>query len=135
MDTALSRLLVKAGDAAKSRGDDFISVEHLLVGMTESGPETPWGRILSAHGVTIEGLTSAIEAIRGGKRVTSEDPEAVYEALERYGVDLCDAAKQGRLSPVIGRDDEIRRVVRILSRRTKNNRFSSVNQGLARPRS
>jgi ATP-dependent Clp protease ATP-binding subunit ClpB len=116
----LQRVLVEATDTAKAMGDDFVSVEHLLLALSslEAGDvhET-----LSAFQIDRARLREAIDAIRGSQRVTSPDPELTYEALARYGRDLCEEARAGRLSPVIGRDDEIRRVVRILSRRTKNN--------------
>jgi ATP-dependent Clp protease ATP-binding subunit ClpB len=115
----LNRLLAKAEDEAKKMKDDFISVEHLLLALTDDGGTT--GRMLKDAGVTRERLLSALQEVRGSQRVTTQNPEATYEALERYGRDLTQLAAQGKLDPVIGRDDEIRRVVQVLSRRTKNN--------------
>ena len=115
----LNRLLTQAEDEAKKLKDDYISIEHLLLAMTEDGGAA--GRIFKEFGLTRERLMRALQEIRGNQRVTSQNPEATYEALERYGRDLTKLAAQGKLDPVIGRDDEIRRVVQVLSRRTKNN--------------
>jgi ATP-dependent Clp protease ATP-binding subunit ClpB len=115
----LNRLLAQAEDEAKKLKDEYISVEHLLLAMTEDSGTA--GRILKEFGVTRERLTRALREIRGNQRVTSQNPEATYEALERYGRDLTKLASQGKLDPVIGRDEEIRRVIQVLSRRTKNN--------------
>ena len=115
----LNRLIVQAEDEARRLKDDYISVEHLLLAMTEDGGAT--GRILKQFGVTRERLMRALQEVRGSQRVTSPTPESTYQALERYGRDLTQLAAQGKLDPVIGRDDEIRRVIQVLSRRTKNN--------------
>ena len=115
----LNRLLTQAEDEAKRLKDQFISVEHLLLAMTEDGGAT--GRLFKELGITRERLMQALQEIRGSQRVTSQNPEATYEALERYGRDLTKLAEQGKLDPVIGRDEEIRRVIQVLSRRTKNN--------------
>ena len=115
----LNRLLTQAEDEAKRLKDQFISVEHLLLAMTEDGSGT--GRLFKELGITRERLMQALQEIRGSQRVTSQNPEATYEALERYGRDLTQLAEQGKLDPVIGRDEEIRRVIQVLSRRTKNN--------------
>jgi ATP-dependent Clp protease ATP-binding subunit ClpB len=115
----LNRLLTQAEDEAKRLKDQFISVEHLLLAMTEDGGGT--GRLFKELGITRERLMQALQEIRGSQRVTSQNPEATYEALERYGRDLTQLAGQGKLDPVIGRDEEIRRVIQVLSRRTKNN--------------
>ncbi len=115
----LNRLLGQAEDEAKKLKDEFISVEHLLLAITEdSGPA---GKILKEFGLNRARLSSALQQVRGHQRVTSQNPEATYEALERYGRDLTQYASQGKLDPVIGRDEEIRRVIQVLSRRTKNN--------------
>jgi ATP-dependent Clp protease ATP-binding subunit ClpB len=116
----LQRVLVEATDEAKRMGDDFVSVEHLLLALTrcERGDVRD---TLSAFQIDEARLRTAVDAIRGSQRVSSPDPELTYEALARYGRDLCEEARAGRLPPVIGRDEEVRRVVRILSRRTKNN--------------
>jgi ATP-dependent Clp protease ATP-binding subunit ClpB len=115
----LNRLMTQAEDEAKRLKDEYISVEHLLLAMTEDKGAT--GRVLKELGVTRERLMQALQEVRGSQRVTSQNPEATYEALERYGRDLTKLAAQGKLDPVIGRDEEIRRVIQVLSRRTKNN--------------
>jgi ATP-dependent Clp protease ATP-binding subunit ClpB len=115
----LNRLLAQAEDEAKRLKDDYISVEHLLLGMVEDKGAT--GRMLKEFGLTRDRLMRALQEVRGHQRVTSQNPEATYEALERYGRDLTKLAAEGKLDPVIGRDAEIRRVIQVLSRRTKNN--------------
>jgi ATP-dependent Clp protease ATP-binding subunit ClpB len=115
----LNQLLTQAEDEAKKLKDDYISIEHLLLAMMEDRGAT--GKIFKEFNVTRERLMRALQEIRGNQRVTSQNPEATYEALERYGRDLTKLAAQGKLDPVIGRDDEIRRVIQVLSRRTKNN--------------
>jgi ATP-dependent Clp protease ATP-binding subunit ClpB len=115
----LNRLLTQAEDEAKRLKDQYLSVEHLLLAMIEDGGAT--GRLFKELGVTRDRLMQALQEIRGSQRVTSQNPEATYEALERYGRDLTQLAGQGKLDPVIGRDEEIRRVIQVLSRRTKNN--------------
>jgi ATP-dependent Clp protease ATP-binding subunit ClpB len=100
--------------------DEYVSTEHLLVGIAEEGGEA--AQLLREHGATPQALLAAFDSVRGGaRRVTSQDPEGSYKALEKYGVDLTAAARAGKLDPVIGRDAEIRRVIQVLSRRTKNN--------------
>src|ERR1700722_18756163 len=115
----LNRLLTEAEDEAKKLKDDYISVEHVLLAMT--GDSGPAGRLLREYGANRERLMQALREVRGNQRVTTQNPEATYEALERYGRDLTKLASQGKLDPVIGRDEEIRRVIQVLSRRTKNN--------------
>jgi ATP-dependent Clp protease ATP-binding subunit ClpB len=115
----LNRLLAQAEDEANKLKDDYVSVEHLLLAMTDDMGAT--GRIFRELGFTRERLMQALQEVRGSQRVTSQNPEATYEALERYGRDLTRLAEQGKLDPVIGRDDEIRRTIQVLSRRTKNN--------------
>jgi ATP-dependent Clp protease ATP-binding subunit ClpB len=115
----LQRLLARAEDQAKRLKDDYVSVEHLLLAATEDGGAT--GRILKEAGLTRERLMQALAEVRGNQRVTTATPETTYQALERYGRDLTALAAQGKLDPVIGRDEEIRRVIQVLSRRTKNN--------------
>ncbi|MCS6951357.1 MAG: ATP-dependent chaperone ClpB [Bryobacterales bacterium] len=115
----LNRLLAQAEDEAKRLKDEYVSVEHLLLAMTEDGGAT--GRLFRELGLSRERLMKALQEVRGTQRVTSPTPEATYQALERYGRDLTQLAAQGKLDPVIGRDDEIRRVIQVLSRRTKNN--------------
>ena len=116
----LNRLLVQAEDEARQLKDEYISIEHVLLAMVDD-PAGAAGRILREMGLTRDRLMQALRQVRGSQRVTSPNPEATYEALERYGRDLTKLAAQGKLDPVIGRDDEIRRVIQILSRRTKNN--------------
>src|SRR5204862_4979198 len=106
VSAAVSRVLDKAFDEAKRMQDDYVSTEHLL---------------LALDVVPREQLEAKIGAARGGQRVTSQDPEGTYQALSKFGRDLTEAAQQGKLDPVIGRDEEIRRVIQVLSRRTKNN--------------
>ncbi len=119
MTARLSRLIGVAEDEAKKMKDEYVSVEHLLLAMLDDGG--PAGKILKEFGVTRARVTSALQQVRGHQRVTTPNPEATYEALERYGRDLTQYAAQGKLDPVIGRDEEIRRVIQVLSRRTKNN--------------
>jgi len=104
---------------ARQLDDEYVSTEHLLVGIAADGGQA--ATLLRAAGATADALTEAFTEVRGSARVTSEDPEGTYQALEKYGVDLTEQAKDGKLDPVIGRDSEIRRVVQVLSRRTKNN--------------
>ena len=117
----LNRLLVKAGDEAKNLKDEYISVEHIFLAFVEEGGDTFAGKILSEYGIDKKAAFQKLKAMRGNQRVTSDNPEEVYEALQKYGVDLVKLAKDGKLDPVIGRDSEIRSIVRILSRKTKNN--------------
>ncbi len=116
-----NRVLVKAKDEASRLKDEYVSVEHLLFAMIDEGTANPAGKILSQFKVTKERVLGALTSIRGNQRVTSDNPETAYEALEKYGIDLVAQAQMGKLDPVIGRDAEIRRVIRILSRKTKNN--------------
>ena len=115
----LSRLFTRAEDEARNLKDDYISVEHLLLAIVEEGGKA--SQVLRANGVGRDTLLGALQKVRGHQRVTSQNPEGTYQALERYGRDLTGLASQGKLDPVIGRDEEIRRVVQVLSRRTKNN--------------
>jgi ATPases with chaperone activity, ATP-binding subunit len=115
----LETTLDRAEEFRKEYGDDFISVEHLLLGALDD--ERVGKRVLAPLGLTVERLKPVIQQVRGKQRVTDKNPESRYEALERYGRDLTKAAREGKLDPVIGRDDEIRRVIQVLSRRTKNN--------------
>ncbi len=117
----LGRVLVKAKDEAARLKDEYVSVEHLLFAMIDEGKPSPAAKILGQFKITKERLLQALTSIRGNQRVTSDNPETAYEALEKYGIDLVAQAQLGKLDPVIGRDAEIRRVVRILSRKTKNN--------------
>jgi len=117
----LNEALVRAQDLAKSLKDEYVSVEHVFLALLDEPPGTIIGRVNAAFGLDKNKILTALTAVRGGQRVTSADPEATYEALAKYGRDLVEEAKKGKLDPVIGRDEEIRRVIRILSRRTKNN--------------
>ncbi len=111
----LSQVLAKAEDEQRTLKDDYLSVEHVILAMVQEGG------VFKKLGLTKERLLGALQQVRGSQRVTSQDPEGTYQALEKYGRDLTKLAGQGKLDPVIGRDEEIRRVVQILSRRTKNN--------------
>jgi ATP-dependent Clp protease ATP-binding subunit ClpB len=116
----LVEVFTKAQESAAQHQDDYVSTEHLLVGLATVPGDT--ATILTGSGATPSALSGAFAQVRGGnKRVTTQDPESTYDALDKYGVDLTQAARDGRLDPVIGRDHEIRRVVQVLSRRTKNN--------------
>src|SRR5512142_2163002 len=121
VDVGLSQpaadVLKSAERYAKGMQDDHVSTEHILLGLTDSIE----GKRLASYGLTKDAILNALKSVRGSQRVTSQDPESTYQALERYGRDLTNMARQGKLDPVIGRDEEIRRVVQILSRRTKNN--------------
>ncbi|MDA8211258.1 MAG: ATP-dependent chaperone ClpB [Clostridia bacterium] len=120
LGTGLARVMARAEKEARDMKDDYISVEHLLLGLLEEGePETR--DALRQVGLSRNKLLESLRAIRGNQRVTGENPEETYEALQRYGRDLTKLAREGKLAQVIGRDDEIRRVIEILSRRTKNN--------------
>ena len=115
------KVLRHAEKSARKLGDDFVSVEHLLLAILEATSGSRAAHILKAHGIQAAAVLETVKSIRGGQKVTNPDPEATYQALERYGRDLVSCARSGKLDPVIGRDEEIRRVVRILSRKTKNN--------------
>jgi len=116
----LMQLLEFAAREAEQMKDQYISVEHLLIALCDPGKGQS-GTILKQHGITRDRILAQLSEIRGNQQVTSQDPEATYQALKRYGRDLTEAAAKGKLDPVIGRDDEIRRVMQVLSRRTKNN--------------
>ena len=115
----LLKLLDKAEDEAKSMQDEFVSSEHLLLALAQDKGDT--GELLKSSGVSRERILTALKEVRGSARVLSQDAESSYQALEKYGRDLTQAAKAGKLDPVIGRDEEIRRTIQVLSRRTKNN--------------
>ncbi|MDC7336189.1 ATP-dependent chaperone ClpB [Streptomyces lydicus] len=117
----LAKLLDTAEQEAKRLKDEYVSVEHLVLALVDEGSRTAAGRLLKEHGITKNGFLSALTRIRGNQRVTSATPEGAYEALEKYGQDLVAEARSGKKDPVIGRDSEIRRVMQILSRKTKNN--------------
>ena len=116
---SLDTLLDRAEAARKAMGDDFISVEHLLLGYAQD--DRIGKALFREFNLTEKQLKDVVEQVRGHQKVTDQNPEGKYEALEKYGRDLTESARQGKLDPVIGRDDEIRRTIQILSRRTKNN--------------
>jgi ATP-dependent Clp protease ATP-binding subunit ClpB len=115
-----NKVLERAFEEAQRLKDEYVSTEHILLGVAAAKRDSA-GEILAKHGVTHETILQAMAAIRGSHRVTSQNPESTYRALEQYGRDLTDLARRGKLDPVIGRDEEIRRVMQILARRTKNN--------------
>ncbi|MSN25657.1 MAG: ATP-dependent chaperone ClpB [Geobacter sp.] len=117
----LSRILVTAENEAKRLKDEYVSVEHLLMALLSEGDKVPSGRILKQAGIEHERFLKTLTDVRGSQRVQSANPEATYEALDKYGRDLVKMAKNDKLDPVIGRDEEVRRVIRVLSRKTKNN--------------
>ncbi len=118
---ALAQVYSDAEKLAGKLGDEYISVEHGVLAILEKPQQTEAGRILQTLGLTADSFRGAMQQVRGHQRVTSDNPEATYEALSKYGSDLVSLAKQGKMDPVIGRDAEIRRTIRILSRKTKNN--------------
>ncbi|MCX4559082.1 ATP-dependent chaperone ClpB [Streptomyces phaeochromogenes] len=115
----LLAVIADAAERAKELGDEYLSTEHLLIGIAAKGGQS--GDVLSQQGASAKKLLEAFQKSRGGRRVTTPDPEGQYKALEKFGTDFTAAAREGKLDPVIGRDQEIRRVVQVLSRRTKNN--------------
>ncbi|MCP5467630.1 MAG: AAA family ATPase, partial [Sinobacteraceae bacterium] len=118
---ALSKALVAAEQRATKMKDEYVSVEHLMLGLLLECAKLPLGQVLKTFGIDEPRFLQVLRDVRGHQRVQSANPEATYEALARYGQDLVKAAQSGKLDPVIGRDDEIRQVIRILSRKTKNN--------------
>ena len=140
MSSALARVLGKAEQEAADLKDDYISVEHIILGLIAEG-ENDLKALFAQVGLSREVLLASLKGVRGSQRVTSDNPEESYEALEKYGRDLTNLAREGKLDPVIGRDEEIRRVMEILSRRTKNNPVligepgvgkTAIAEGLAR---
>jgi ATP-dependent Clp protease ATP-binding subunit ClpB len=119
LDPRAKRLIERAQGEARRLGDEYTSTEHLLLGIAEAGGEGQ--QLLDRHGAGREAILGALQTVRGGQRVTTPNPEGTYQALEKYGRDLTAEARAGKLDPVIGRDEEIRRVIQVLSRRTKNN--------------
>lgn len=120
LSSAASKLLEQAFKEASNFKDEYVSTEHLLLAITHLKKD-PAHEILSHHGATYDAILKALTSVRGSQKVTDQNPEAKYQALERYARDLTEQARRGKLDPVIGRDEEIRRVVQVLSRRTKNN--------------
>ncbi|MBU6279097.1 MAG: ATP-dependent chaperone ClpB [Actinomycetales bacterium] len=140
MGSAAYRVITEAKSLADQRGDEYVSTEHLLIGLAKAGGPEVTG-LLSGQGATADALIAALDAVRGGARVTTQDPEQTFQALEKYGVDLTARAREGKIDPVIGRDEEVRRTIQVLSRRTKNNPVligepgvgkTAVVEGLAR---
>src|SRR5690606_13111246 len=115
LDNRARHLIERAENEAKRLGDEYVSTEHLLIAAAESGGEGR--RVLEAAGAGKERILGALATVRGGQRVTTQNPETTYQALEKYGRDLTRDAGAGKLDPVIGRDEEIRRVIQVLSRR------------------
>ncbi len=118
---ALSKVLEQAFQEAEGLKDEYVSTEHLLLALVENSRHSRLAPLLAEFGITRDKVLAALVEIRGTQRVTSADPEGTYQALQRFGRDLTELARKGKLDPVIGRDDEIRRVIQVLSRRTKNN--------------
>jgi ATP-dependent Clp protease ATP-binding subunit ClpB len=118
---AVNDVLTRAEDEAKSLKDEYVSVEHLLLGLIEVGKPDALKKLFKSFGLDRAKVLKTLKEIRGSQRVTTDNPEATYEALEKYGIDLVAQARKGKMDPVIGRDEEIRRTIRILSRKTKNN--------------
>jgi ATP-dependent Clp protease ATP-binding subunit ClpB len=120
--SARLRQVTNAAEAEAQRlKDDYVSTEHLFIAIASEGGRSPAARILQQHGAAKDRILQALTSIRGSQRVTSQNPETTYQSLEKYGRDLTELARKGKLDPVIGRDEEIRRVIQVLSRRTKNN--------------
>ena len=120
LSPALKEVLDQAAKETEQFKDEFVSTEHLLLALSRKSKEAA-GRILAKHGITHDAILKALVSVRGTQRVTDQNPEDKYQALERYARDLTELARRGKLDPVIGRDDEVRRVIQVLSRRTKNN--------------
>ena len=121
MTQRLNKVLLQAEDEAKHLKDDYVSIEHLVLALIDEGTASVSGRLLKDAGVSREAFLKALQDVRRNQRITSATPEGTYEALERYGRDLVAEARAGKLDPVIGRDSEIRRAIRILLRKSKNN--------------
>ena len=117
---SLNKVLVSAEDEAKKMGDEYVSVEHIFLTLI-AYPNNAVKAIFKEYGITRDRFLTALQSVRGNQQVTSDNPEATYDTLKKYGVDLVERARQQKLDPVIGRDNEIRNVIRILSRKTKNN--------------
>ena len=130
---AVNNILTWAEKEAQQLQDEFVSTEHIFLAAVEQAKPDSFGQMLKSFGLDRARVLEALKALRGAQRVTTDNPEATYDALEKYGTDLVALAKQGKMDPVIGRDDEIRRTVRILSRKTKNNPVLIGNPASARP--
>src|SRR5690606_32741851 len=117
----LNKLFIAAEKEAKRLKDEYLSVEHLLLAFSDEKSTTPSGKVFELFGLNRQKLLDALISIRGHQRVQSQNPEDTYEALTKYGRDLVEEVRRGKVDPVIGRDAEIRRTIRVLSRKTKNN--------------
>ena len=120
LSQSLNKVLVCAEDEAKKMADSYVSVEHIFLSMIQFANEGV-SKLLAEFNITRDGFLQALQSVRGNKNVTSDNPEATYDTLAKYGVDLVKRAREQKLDPVIGRDSEIRNIIRILSRKTKNN--------------
>ena len=118
---AVNDVITRAEKEAKGLKDEFVSVEHLFLALIDLGRPEAMKKLFKSFGLDRSKVMDALKTVRGSQRVTTDNPETTYQALEKYGVDLVDRARKGKLDPVIGRDEEIRRTIRILSRKTKNN--------------
>jgi ATP-dependent Clp protease ATP-binding subunit ClpB len=118
-DMALNRIVLDAQNKADKMGDEFLSIEHLLLGLASN--DNPVKSLLDVNAVTVDKIEEAVKKLRAGSKVTDENPESQYNALKKYGIDLIEMAEKGKLDPVIGREEEIRRCMQVLTRRTKNN--------------
>src|SRR3954467_10179166 len=118
---AVNEVLTKAEDEAEKLKDEYVSVEHLFLGLLDVAKPAALKQMFTSFGLDRKKVLAALKDVRGAQRVTTDNPEATYQALEKYGIDLVGQARKGKMDPVIGRDDEIRRTIRILSRKTKNN--------------
>jgi ATP-dependent Clp protease ATP-binding subunit ClpB len=121
LSARLRQIFTTAEQEAERLKDDYVSTEHLFIAIAAEGGRSAASRLLQQRGITRDTILQAMQSVRGSQRVTSQNPESTYQALERYGRDLTELARKGKLDPVIGRDEEIRRVIQVLSRRTKNN--------------
>jgi ATP-dependent Clp protease ATP-binding subunit ClpB len=121
LSSRLNQVFTAAEQEAERLKDEYVSTEHLFVAIAAEGGRSAASRLLQQRGITKDTILQAMTSVRGSQRVTSQNPESTYQALEKYGRDLTELARKGKLDPVIGRDDEIRRVIQVLSRRTKNN--------------
>ncbi|MCI6022324.1 MAG: ATP-dependent chaperone ClpB [[Bacteroides] pectinophilus] len=120
VSNALNKVLISAEDVAKQMGDSYVSVEHLFIALLNE-PNKDVKELFKRYNVTKDGFLKALSTVRGNQKVTTDNPEAIYDTLKKYGQDLVEKARDGKMDPVIGRDNEIRNVIRILSRKTKNN--------------
>ena len=121
VSAALQKAIAEADKSKSKLGDDFVSTEHLLLGLLKADASSKLGKLLNQFEIDYDKVLKTLEDMRAGQKVTSRNPETTFEALEKYGIDLVEQARKGKMDPVIGRDSEIRRVIRILSRKTKNN--------------